>query len=257
MSRRRLGQHFLTDLGTISRIVGAAELSDNDHVFEIGPGRGAITFPLVRAASRVTSLELDPELADALEMDPSEGFQLVRGDALTADFAALQTTSDRARSVLVANLPYRITGALLERILEAGCWDRAVLMVQREVGRRLAASVGDKDYGILTIAANLRSEVEYLFSVDADCFYPSPKVVSSVVRLRFRPHPTGVEDEALFFRVVRTAFQQRRKMLRNSLAGVLHERVEEVLASAGVDPAARPESVSVEGFERVCRAYAL
>ena len=144
-----------------------------------------------------------------------------------------------------------------QKVAEFGA-DAAGVKVDAARGREvLAASVGDKDYGILTIAANLRSEVEYLFSVDADCFYPSPKVVSSVVRLRFRPHPTGVEDEALFFRVVRTAFQQRRKMLRNSLAGVLHERVEEVLASAGVDPAARPESVSVEGFERVCRAYAL
>ena len=257
MSRRRLGQHFLTDIGTIARIVEAADLTVEDHVFEIGPGRGAITHPLTRKAAQVTSLELDEGLAEHLESGAPQQLNVVRGDALTADYSALQSTDNRSRSVLVANLPYRITGALLQRILEAGCWDRAILMVQREVGRRLAAEVGSKDYGILTVAANLRSEVDYLFSVGADCFDPPPKVVSSVVRLRFREHSVGVEDEKLFFRVVRAAFQQRRKMLRNSLSGVLQDRVEDVLRSAGLDPTIRPEAVSVEGFERICRAYTL
>lgn len=254
MSRRRLGQHFLTDLATISRIVKAAKVDPEDHVFEIGPGRGAITYPLVHTGAKVTSLELDEELAQKLEADAPEGLRVVRGDALTANYADLLSTDDRSRSVLVANLPYRITGALLERILEAGCWDRAVLMVQREVGRRLAASLGEKDYGILTVAANLRAEVKYLFSVSEDCFSPPPKVVSSVVGLTFREHSFEVRDKKLFFRVVRAAFQQRRKMLRNSLGGVLQDRVESVLTEAGVDPTARPENVSVEGFERICRA---
>lgn len=255
MSRRRLGQHFLTDLLTINRIVSAAELQADDHVFEIGPGLGAITYPLVGKGVPVTSLELDEGLAGRLESDAPDGLNVVRGDALTVDFSELVSTDNRSRSVLVANLPYRITGALLERILEAGCWDRAVLMVQREVGQRLAASVGSKDYGILTIAANLRSDVSYLFDVSADCFNPPPRVVSCVVGLKFRDHAVGVKDEKLFFRVVRTAFQQRRKMLRNSLAGVLHDRVGAVLAEADLDPTARPEDVSVEGFERICRAY--
>ena len=162
---------------------------------------------------------------------------------------------DRKDSVLVANLPYRITGALLQRILEAGCWSRAVLMVQKEVAQRLAADVGTKDYSILTVAANLRSRVEYLFSVPAGCFDPPPKVVSAVVRLRFRDGGLPVRDEKLFFRVVRAAFQQRRKMLRNSLSTVLDGQAEAVLASAGIDPSQRPEAVSVEGFERICRSF--
>lgn len=256
MSRRRLGQHFLTDLATIHRIVDAAALSSNDHVFEIGPGRGAITHPLTREAARVTSLELDPTLAENLSANAPPNLSVVEGDALTSDFGPLQSTTDRSACVLVANLPYRITGALLERILEAGCWDRAILMVQREVGQRLAADVGSKDYGILTVAANLRSEVEYLFSVPGDCFDPPPKVVSSVVRLRFTEAKSTVEDELLFFRVVRAVFQQRRKMLRNSLSGIFGPSVEAVLAEAELDPTIRPESVSVSGFERMCRAYA-
>ena len=255
MSRRRMGQHFLTDIAIIRSIVEAAELEPGDQVFEIGPGRGALTFPLVATGAQVTSLEFDEQLAAALEAHSPDDLRVVRGDALTVDFSEFVGTTDRNRSVLVANLPYRITGALLKKILEAGCWDRAVLMVQREVGRRLAAKVGSKDYGILTIAANLRSDVAYLFSVPSGCFNPPPKVVSSVVSLRFRDDGLCVRDEKLFFRVVRSAFQQRRKMLRNSLADTLNGCVEEVFEAAGLDPSGRPESVSVDGFDRICRAY--
>lgn len=255
MSRRRMGQHFLTDIAIIGRIVEAAELESGDQVFEIGPGRGALTFPLVATGAQVTCLELDEQLAAALEAQSSDGLRVVRGDALTVDFSELVGTADRNRSVLIANLPYRITGALLKRILEARCWDRAILMVQREVGHRLAAKVGSKDYGILTVAANLRSDVEYLFSVPSGCFNPPPKVVSSVVSLRFRDDGVHLLDEKLFFRVVRSAFQQRRKMLRNSLSGTLNGCVEEVFEAAGLDPAGRPESVSVDGFDRICRAF--
>jgi 16S rRNA (adenine1518-N6/adenine1519-N6)-dimethyltransferase len=250
-----LGQHFLTDIEIIQRIVDAAALDPADHVFEIGPGRGALTFPLLGKAASVTSLELDPDLVGQMKSHDLQGFRLVKGDALTEDFAKVVGDVSYDRSVLVANLPYRITGALLERILEAGCWNRAVLMVQREVGRRLAAEVGSKDYGILTIAANLRAEVEYLFSVPPKCFDPPPKVVSSVVQFTFREGPAGVSDEKLFFRIVRSAFQQRRKMLRNSLAVALDGCVEEVLAAAKIDPAVRPEAVSVEGFDCICRAF--
>ena len=255
MSRRRLGQHFLTDISIIRRIVDAAELKPDDRVFEIGPGRGAITYPMVERGVPVTSLELDDDLADALLTDLPESLKVVKGDALTADFSKIVGDGDRGSSVLVANLPYRITGALLQRIIEAGCWDRAVLMVQKEVALRLAAEVGTKDYSILTVAANLRSQVEYLFSVPAGCFDPPPKVVSAVVRLRFQKDRVPVQDENLFFRVVRAAFQQRRKMLRNSLSAVLNGQVGPILADAGVDPAQRPESVSAEGFERICRSY--
>lgn len=255
MSRRRLGQHFLTDIGIVRQIVDAAELSADDHVFEIGPGRGAITFPLLERGVPVTSLELDADLAAALEARRPPGLTVVQGDALTADFSELVTGPSRELNVLVANLPYRITGALMERILGAGCWDRAILMVQKEVGRRLSAEPGSKDYGLLTVAANLRSEVEYLFTVPAGCFSPPPKVVSSVVRLTFTHGPLPVQDETLFFRFVRAAFQQRRKMLRNSLAGVVDGKVEPVLEKAGIDPSLRPEAMTVASFERICRAY--
>ncbi|HCK11581.1 MAG: ribosomal RNA small subunit methyltransferase A [Gemmatimonadetes bacterium] len=254
MSRRRLGQHFLNDFSVIHRIVEAAELEPTDHVFEIGPGKGAISYPLAGTGASVTSLELDEALAAGLEERAPKGLRVVRGDALTTDYPSLLSTRVRAKSVLVANLPYRITGALLERILEAGCWDRAVLMVQREVGRRLAAEVGSKDYGILTVAANLRSTVEYLFSVPPESFKPPPKVVSSVVRLRFGER-VEIGDEKLFFRIVRTAFQQRRKMLRNSLESAIDGSVEDVLGAASVDPQTRPENLSVEAFERICRTY--
>ncbi len=255
MSRRRLGQHFLTDIGIIHRIVDAAELQSDDQVFEIGPGRGALTFPLVARGVQVTSLELDEQLAAALESRDLAGLRVVRGDALKTDFSDVVASAEPCRSVLVANLPYRITGALLQKILEAGCWDRAILMVQREVGRRLAAKVGAKDYGILTIAANLRSDVEYLFSVPPGSFSPPPKVVSSVVRLRFGDNCTEVHDEILFFRVVRAAFQQRRKMLRNSLSDILGGCVVDVIEAAGLNPNLRPESVSVAGFDRICRSF--
>jgi 16S rRNA (adenine1518-N6/adenine1519-N6)-dimethyltransferase len=255
VSRRRLGQHFLTDVEIIRRIVDSAELEPLDRVFEIGPGKGAITLPLVEKGVLVTSLELDEDLAEALIADAPEGLHVIKGDALVADFPELVGDGDRSGSVLVANLPYRITGALLQRILEAGCWSRAVLMVQREVALRLAAEVGTKDYSILTVAANLRSSVEYLFSVPAGCFDPPPKVVSAVVRFRFKDDRIPVQDEKLFFRVVRAAFQQRRKMLRNSLSTVLEGHVEAVLESAEIDPSLRPESVSVDGFERICRSF--
>ncbi len=260
---RRLGQHFLADPVAVGRIVEAAGVGVDDLVVEIGPGRGALTGLLLERARRVVGIELDRSLCAFLEQTGGGrgDLSILQGDVLQVNLGELVQREGFERAVLVGNLPYRITGACIEQILDArAVWTRAVLMVQREVARRMTASPGGKEYGILSIAVQLWSRPERLFDLAPGCFRPAPKVHSSALRLDFPPDPSiRVEDERFFFRVVRTAFQQRRKMLKNSLGGLVRGRedsVIQVLSGAGVDPHLRPEAVSMAQFEQVCRGLA-
>jgi len=253
MKRKRLGQHFLADPETAREIVTSARVGPEDVVVEIGPGRGALTEHLARTGARIVAVELDDALADGIEARfAKRGVRLVRDDALTVDLAGL--TEGAGRAVLIGNLPYRITGALMERILDAhALWRRVVVMVQREVGLRIAAAPGSRDFGILSVATAIRGSAECLFDVPPGRFDPPPKVHSSVVRIEIPAEPPyAIQDEPAFFLVVRTAFQQRRKKLRNALAklrGVAS--VDALLHDAGVDPNVRPEQVTVRQFVQI------
>lgn len=257
--KKGLAQHFLTDAGAVHRIVEAACAGADDLVVEIGPGRGALTGRLLAESARVIGIERDEALCGFLRSRFGSELHLRNQDVLTIDFHELIRAEGFERAVLVGNLPYNITGSVLRRILESRCrFKRAVLTVQREVARRMVAAPGSTDYGILSIAVQLVSRPRRLFDLSPDVFLPAPRVVSSVMRLDFQGEaPYRIQDEDFFFRVVRTAFAQRRKMLKNTLRGIVNGRsaaLERAGAAAAVDFRLRPEAISIPQFERICRA---
>ncbi len=257
----QLDQHFLSDPFVADQIVTATGVRDGELAVEIGPGRGALTGGLVERARRVIGIEIDPSLCRFLESRYGQTFRAAHADVLKVDFPALVRGEGFDQAVLVGNLPYSITGSIVERIIDARqVFTRTILMVQREVARRMAAQPGGKEYGILSIAVQLHARPECLFDIPPESFRPAPKVHSSVIRLEFLPDPcAGVPDEAFFFRVVRRAFQQRRKMLKNTLLDFVHGRgdlLSDVLKDSGVAPHLRPEAVSIRQFASICRGLA-
>jgi 16S rRNA (adenine1518-N6/adenine1519-N6)-dimethyltransferase len=257
--KKGLAQHFLTDAGAVHRITSAAGARADDLVVEIGPGRGALTDQLVAQSARVIGIERDEALCVFLRARFGRRLRLCNQDVLTVDFRKLIREEGFERAILVGNLPYNITGAVIQRILDARFgFARAVLTVQREVARRIVAAPGSRDYGVLSIAVQLHTRPNILFDLTPAVFYPAPRVFSSVMRLDFDGKtPFGIQDEEFFFRVVRAAFGQRRKMLKNALLGMVNGKMEilqRVGAVADIDFRLRPEAISIPQFERICRA---
>ena len=258
-ARKSLGQNFLLDLNLTSRIARAAGPLDGVTVVEIGPGPGGLTRALLaQGAFRVVAVERDPRSVAALQ-EVAERFPgrltVIEGDALDFDMRP-HLGSGPAR--IVANLPFNIATALLVRWLTAEPWppwyDALVLMFQREVAERIVAKPGGKSYGRLAVLAGWRTEAKILFDVAPSAFVPPPKVTSSVVRLVPRPVPLPC-DAALLQRATEAAFGQRRKMLRQSLKSLGVDPMP-LLEAAGLEPTARAEEISVEGFVNLARALA-
>ena len=257
----QLDQHFLSDPAVAERIVAATRVADGELAVEIGPGRGALTGGLAQRAERVIGIEIDRSLCRGLESRYGQALRVVNADVMKVDLPGLVHEEGFDQAVLVGNLPYSITGLIVERILEARqVFTRAILMVQREVAKRIAAEPGGRAYGILSIAVQLHARPECLFDIPPESFSPAPKVHSSVIRLVFLPdRSSGVPDEGFFFRVVRRAFQQRRKMLKNTLLDFVRGRddlLAGVLRDSGVEPHLRPEAVSISQFASICRGLA-
>ena len=258
-ARKSLGQNFLFDLNLTARIARAAEPLENVTVVEIGPGPGGLTRALLAlGARRVVAVERDDRamaaLAEIAARYPGR-LDVLAGDALSVDLGDA-LGPERAR--IVANLPYNIATALLVNWLTAEPWppwyDSMVLMFQREVAERIVAKPGGKSYGRLAVLAGWRTEARILFDVAPSAFVPPPKVTSSVVRLVPRPVPLEC-DSTLLQRVTEAAFGQRRKMLRQSLKSLGLDPMP-LLEAAGLEPTARAEEISVEGFVNLARALA-
>ena len=259
--QKRLGQNFLIDRHWLEAIVQAAELDRQDQVVEIGPGLGLLTRALCGIAGSVVAIELDPYLFRLLgkELHGFTNLSLVQADILTFDFSAwAKERGLRGKAKMVANLPYYISTPLLFRLLQYRyLFSSMVLMVQKEVGERLLAHPGTKQYGALSIALQLYAEVEWVATVPKEAFYPKPQVDSAILRLLVRPTPrVEIEDEALFRILVRAAFSQRRKMLGNALpsqvaSGLSREVWDRAFADADISPRRRGESLCIEEFARL------
>jgi len=248
-ARKRFGQHFLHDPRVIDRIVAAIDPRPGQPILEIGPGRGAITAPLLERAGRLEVVELDRDLAPQLAAQFKDRGELIvhSADALKVDFTALA----QGRLLRVCgNLPYNISTPLLFHLLahSASIADMH-FMLQREVVERMVAPPGGKEYGRLTVMLAARARTAKLFEVGPGAFRPPPRVHSALVRLvPYAAPPFAIEDPARFALVVAKAFQQRRKTLRNAL----REQVDAAgFASAGIDPARRAESLAPEDFARL------
>jgi len=250
--RRSLGQHFLHDPSVIRRIVEFADPDPNRRVVEIGPGRGALTSALLQRAGHLDVVEKDRLLAEALARQyPPDRLSVHQADALRFDFAALAV--DGRALQLIGNLPYNISTPLLFHLLGfAPCITDMVFMVQKEVAERILAAPGSKAYGRLSVMIQWRCEVHRGFHVGPGAFHPPPKVDSSVLRLTPRRQPDPVDPGALE-RVVRDAFGQRRKQIRNALSRQLDETA---IRAAGVDPGARAGELAIGAFVALGRRLA-
>ncbi|MGH9386188.1 MAG: 16S rRNA (adenine(1518)-N(6)/adenine(1519)-N(6))-dimethyltransferase RsmA [Vicinamibacterales bacterium] len=265
-ARRRFAQHFL-EAAWVEKLVAAIDLHSDDWVLEIGPGRGALTRPLASRAARLLGVEIDRDLATALDRERLPNVTVLTGDVLTIDLAAAiqnwlrDAAGSASRVRVVGNLPYNVSSPILFRLLDLaptiGFRD-ATLMLQKEVADRLVARVGTGEYGVLTIITSLRADVTRVLSLPPGAFRPAPKVHSAVVRLAFRPTPLAVSDQALLVRMVRGVFTQRRKTLLNALTPFADQRqvaAAEALARAGVDGRRRPETLTLAEFAALGRAF--
>jgi len=253
--RKRFGQHFLHDAGVIRHILEVVQAQAGQHLVEIGPGLGALTCPLLATVSHLEAVELDRDLIPVLETR-CRGLgelHLYQADALNFDFADLRRDERKLR--LVGNLPYNIATPLLFHLLQqAGSIQDMHFMLQKEVAERLAAAPGQAAYGRLSVMVQYRCRVELLFTIGRGAFSPPPQVESAFVRLLPHPQPpVQVSDERDFARLVRQAFSQRRKILRNTLAGLLTPAA---IQAAGVDPGVRPETLGLAEFAALSRQLA-
>lgn len=257
--RKRWGQHFLCDPAVARRIVATAELDPGSVALEIGPGLGALTDELAARAGRLYLVEVDRALAERLAArfadDPR--VRIVAGDVLSMP---LEDVVPEPAATVVANLPYNIAMPIVFRLLDARAhFPRAVLMLQREVAQRLAAAPGTAAYGVASVLVQAFADVRIAFGVSRRSFLPRPDVDSAVVDVRWTAAPRAdVGDVALFRAVVRAAFGQRRKMLRNALAGLAAERAVDLaaaFATAEIAPSARAETLDLAAFARLARAF--
>lgn len=251
--KKGLGQNFLVDAAALERVLAAAEIPPGAAVLEVGPGLGSLTRHLARASRRVVAVELDGQLIPALReaLAPCTNVELVQGDILELDPAALV---GEGGYLVVANIPYYITSALIRHLLEASLKPaRLVLTVQREVAGRICAKAGEMS--LLALSVQVYGEPRVAARIPAGAFYPAPKVDSAVVRVDLLAQPRIPEEHLeAFFRLAHAGFFQKRKMLRNSLAagmGWPAERASELLNGAGIDPQRRAETLTLEEWGKL------
>jgi len=254
---KSLGQNFLIDASIPEKIVMLSGIDESCGVLEVGPGIGALTTELGRAAGRVVAVELDRRLLPVLheKLKGHANVSVIQGDILKLDVKELVDTEMPGLSRHVcANLPYNITTPTLTALIDSGVFETVTVMVQREVARRICAKPGSPDYGSFTVYIDYHAEPETLFDVPPECFMPRPKVHSSVVSMVLRKERRLCpDDEKMFFRVVRASFAQRRKTLANSLCSsfgniMKKDVIEDIIRNCGLDTRARGETLGVDEF---------
>lgn len=241
--KKRLSQNFLTDANIARKIVGSLDVQEGDTVLEIGCGRGALTRWLLEEPCSVHGIEVDSSLIPLLkdEFGSRPNFTLHEGDVLCFDPSAVPAPGRLLK--LIGNLPYHIASPILFRVMEWGnLLERAVLMIQKEVADRVAHAPGSREYGLLSVFCQYHAECRVLFDVPPAAFFPRPKVTSAILEWRPRTYPVQPADYGRFAAVVKRAFNQRRKMLRNSLSPMIRGR------EVSFDLQRRPEELSVDDF---------
>lgn len=248
-AKKGLSQNFLIDRNILGKICLAANATPGDYVLEIGPGPGALTEALLERGAHVIAIEKDRDFAKALERLKSQGdLTVIEGDIL--EFPLDSLFRSRIKWKVVANLPYHITTPILVKLLQLfEQISSLTVMVQKEVAKRFAAETNTPEYGSITLFLQFYSTISYCFTVEPTCFYPQPKVQSAVIRCDLKQPPHVASDA--FFKLTRTAFQKRRKMMRASLKELYPSiQVEEALLAIGLPKEARPEMLSLQDFLR-------
>ena len=259
---KRLGQNFLIDEEVISEIIAASGVTKETLVLEIGPGTGALTLPLADRAGHVIAVDLDPDMIDGLRVKTFglSNVDLILGDILETDIRQIteQSMEEHGLSELriIGNLPYYITTPIIMKLLEAGTGAKSItVMMQKEVGDRIAAEPGTRASGAITYPVYYYAEVTEICDVPRECFYPVPGVDSVVLRLDLRDEPpVKVASEEMLMRCVKAGFSMRRKTLLNALSsldGYNKQTLSEALEAAGIDPGRRAETLTLEEFARL------
>ena len=258
-AKKSFGQNFLTDQNYIDKIISALNPRKNETIIEIGAGRGALTEKLLQSGAKVIAIELEREMVAVLKdkFGVLENFTLVEQDALKVDFQELLNQIPNPKTKLVANLPYYISTAILQKLIEQrACFSEMILMFQREVVQRITAQVGNKERGFLTVLVEAYLEAEKLFDVSPNAFRPAPKVWSAVVRLIPKAENAfGVEK--LFRALISAGFAQKRKTILNNLKNAppgLRDKIvdpEKCLEKAQIAPNRRAETLSVEEWKQI------
>ena len=256
-AKKQLGQHFLADPSTADMIVARAKISSDDIVLEIGAGLGALTIPLAKAAAKVYAVEKDQRLYDLLKAEllvqKVSNATLIPKDILQLDYQPIYEESGR-RLIVFGNLPYNISSQIIINLIRARNFvQRAILMFQKELAQRLIAQPGSKDYGRLTVMLHYCANVKTIASIGASVFFPAPKIASEILELDFEKAVDYPEhDEAMLFQVIKAAFGNRRKTLKNALAAsglrINPKTAKQALESAGIDASRRAETLSATEF---------
>ena len=241
-AKKKWGQNFLVDNDLLEKIIKTINIKDTEHVLEIGPGQGALSEKLVDVANSLSMVEIDPDLIERLKVhEKLSGLKIINQDILKVDLESLSIDSP----VVVGNIPYNITSPIIFWLIDHfNHWDRAYLMVQKEVAQRLTAEIGTKDYSRVTVMTSLFFDIEICFFISPNVFLPKPKVQSAFISIKkrsdFDQKNVNVKK---FSQVVRMAFNQRRKMLRNSLSTLIIDS-----DKCNIDFTRRPEQLTVDEF---------
>lgn len=259
--QKKFGQNFLIDPRILDKIIGAADITKDDCVLEIGPGIGSVTQQLIEHAGKVISIEIDKQLIPILEeqFGECENFRLVHNDVLKVDLAKLiQEESPNKKIKVVANLPYYITTPIIMALLEHNLPIESItVMVQKEVADRLASGPGSKQYGAITVAMNYYCTTSLVTDVPHNCFMPRPNVESAVIKLVLHDKPpVEVNSQTQLLKIVKAAFSQRRKTLLNTLMSnggfnIPKDKFKEILDNSGIGATTRGETLSLEDFARL------
>ncbi len=253
-AKKKFSQNFLIDLNILKKIVAIAAVQEKDIVIEIGSGPGALTQALLEHTAHVIAIELDPQFARILSRLQNEknALEIIEADVLKIplDTFCKEKAEKHKRIKIVANLPYHITTPILTRLLPLHAWiESLTVMVQKEFAQRMAARPGTSAYSSFSLFLQFYSDVALCFTISPTCFYPPPKVQSAIVHCKLHEPPLPEKDIELFFQITRTAFQQRRKMLRTSLKELypLHH-IDAALKKMKVNQKIRPEELSLAQF---------
>ncbi|QCX33459.1 16S rRNA (adenine(1518)-N(6)/adenine(1519)-N(6))-dimethyltransferase RsmA [Caloramator sp. E03] len=254
---KNLGQNFLIDENILNKIIDGAELDHDDCALEIGPGIGTLTQAMAKRCKRVIAIEIDDSLIDILNetLGNYENIKIIHGDALKMDFKKLIEDEGLDNVKIVANLPYYLTTPFITNILSQKTNIKSLtLMIQKEVADRITAKCGSSDYSSLSLLCTYFCDIHKIARVSKNCFIPKPKVESAVIRMDVKKEPSiKVIDEDLLFRVIRFAFNMRRKTLWNALKplGLGEDKLKCAFEKSGIDPVRRGETLSLEEFGRL------
>lgn len=260
--KKDLGQNFLTDENIVNKIVDSLNLKKDEVVLEVGPGMGSLTQKLALLSEKVYAVEIDTRAVNMLKetLSDYDNVKIINKDILKSDLSEiLKEEIEKGKTLkFISNLPYYITSPILMKVLESGLnFESIVVMLQKEVATRLSAKINTKDYSSFTIAVDYYADVENLFNVPKSVFIPTPKVDSTVLRLTRRTKAkVDVDNEELFFKVVKAAFLNRRKMVFNSLAnglGINKDYLKIAMENSGIPEKARAENITIESFGKLTK----